>query len=58
MMAQGGASLADLHGFADILDPALIEEIEAREQAIADGLFRVDINEDVPSNAVVPEAAS
>ncbi|MEP7290672.1 MAG: BMP family protein [Chloroflexota bacterium] len=58
MMGQGGASLADLHGFADTLDPALLEELAAREQAIDDGLFRVDINEDTPTDAVVPEAAS
>ena len=58
MMAQGGASLADLHGFADTLDPELIEALETREQEIADGLFRVDINEETPLNALVPEAAS
>jgi basic membrane lipoprotein Med (substrate-binding protein (PBP1-ABC) superfamily) len=54
MMAYGGASLAPLHDFADILDPALIEMVSAREQEIIDGLFRVNIDEDVPAGAVVP----
>jgi basic membrane protein A len=55
MMGQGGASLAPLHGFEETLDPALVEELLAKEQAIRDGLFRVDINENTPANAVVPE---
>ncbi|MBL8134584.1 MAG: BMP family protein [Anaerolineae bacterium] len=54
MMAYGGASLADLHGFADTLDPALVEMVSAREQEIVDGLFRVNIDEDVPAGASVP----
>lgn len=58
MIAQGGASLAPLHGFEDTLDAALVEELMAHEQAIKDGLFRVDINEEAPADAVIPEAAS
>jgi basic membrane lipoprotein Med (substrate-binding protein (PBP1-ABC) superfamily) len=55
MMAYGGASLAPFHGFEETLDPELIEFVQTREQEIRDGLFRVDINEDVPEGAVVPE---
>ena len=55
MMAYGGASLAPLHGFEDTLDSALLEMVSAREQEIVDGLFRVNIDEDVPNGAVVPE---
>lgn len=55
MMAYGGASLAPLHGFEETLDPELIEMVRAREQEIVDGLFRVNIDESVPSGAVVPE---
>jgi basic membrane lipoprotein Med (substrate-binding protein (PBP1-ABC) superfamily) len=60
MMAQGGASLAPLHGFADTLDKALVDELTQKEKDIQDGLFRVDINEGAPSDAieVTPEAAS
>ncbi len=58
MMAQGGASLAPLHGFEETLDAALVEELKAHEQSILDGLFRVDINEEAPADAVIPEAAS
>lgn len=58
MMGQGGASLAPLHGFEESLDPALVATLLEKEQAIKDGLFRVDINEEAPANAVVPEAAS
>lgn len=55
MMAYGGASLAPLHDFEEMLDPELIELVRTREQEIIDGLFRVNIDEDVPSGAVVPE---
>lgn len=54
MMGQGGAMLAPFHGFESTLDPALLEMVQTREQEIKDGLFRVDINEDIPSGAVVP----
>jgi basic membrane lipoprotein Med (substrate-binding protein (PBP1-ABC) superfamily) len=56
MMAYGGAMLAPLHDFEDSLDPDLLEMVQAREQEIVDGLFRVNIDEDTPSGAVVPEA--
>jgi hypothetical protein len=56
MMGQGGASLADLHGFADTLDADLLQTVMEREQAIRDGLFRVDIDEAIPANAVEPES--
>jgi hypothetical protein len=58
MMGQGGASLADLHGFEDTVDADLLQAVMDKEQAIIDGLFRVDIDEAAPANAVVPEAAS
>ncbi len=51
MMGKGGASLAPLHDFEDVLDPELIEMVQAREQEIMDGLFRVPINEEAPSSA-------
>jgi basic membrane lipoprotein Med (substrate-binding protein (PBP1-ABC) superfamily) len=55
MMAYGGASLAPLYGFEESLDAELLEMVQAREQEIVDGLFRVNIDEDVPNGAVVPE---
>jgi basic membrane lipoprotein Med (substrate-binding protein (PBP1-ABC) superfamily) len=55
MMAYGGASLAPLYDFEDTLDPELLEMVRAREQEIVDGLFRVNIDEDTPTGAVVPE---
>jgi basic membrane lipoprotein Med (substrate-binding protein (PBP1-ABC) superfamily) len=58
MMGQGGAMLAPLHDFEETLDPELIEMVRAREQEIIDGLYRVDIDEDIPEGAVVPEAES
>lgn len=58
MMAYGGASLAPLHGFADVLDPDLIELVSTREQEIIDGLFRVNIDEDIPAGATVPGDAT
>lgn len=58
MVGKGGASLAPLYGFAETIDPAVLEMVITREQEIVDGLFRVDINEDTPTDAVVPEASS
>ncbi len=55
MMAYGGASLAPFHSFEETLDPELIEMVRAREQEIVDGLFRVNIDEDTPLGAEVPE---
>jgi basic membrane lipoprotein Med (substrate-binding protein (PBP1-ABC) superfamily) len=58
MMAYGGASLAPLHGFEDTLDPDLIQMVRDREQEIIDGLFRVNIEEDTPPGASVPESVT
>ncbi|MBE2182896.1 MAG: BMP family protein [Anaerolineae bacterium] len=58
MMAYGGASLAPFHSFEETLDPDLIEMVRAREQEIVDGLFRVNIDEDTPLGAEVPEAVT
>ena len=55
MMAYGGASLAPFHSFEETLDADLIAMIREREQAIIDGLFRVNIDEDTPLGANVPE---
>jgi basic membrane lipoprotein Med (substrate-binding protein (PBP1-ABC) superfamily) len=55
MMAYGGASLAPLYEFEEMLDAELVELVRAREQEITDGLFRVNIDEDVPTGAIVPE---
>jgi len=56
MMGKGGASLAPLYDFEDSIDASIIEMVREREQQIKDGLFRVDINEDTPLGAVVPES--
>jgi basic membrane protein A and related proteins len=58
MMGKGGASLAPLYTFEESLDAELLTMIQEREQEIKDGLFRVDIDENVPADAVVPEATS
>ncbi|MCC6612811.1 MAG: BMP family protein [Anaerolineae bacterium] len=58
MMGQGGASLAPYHSFEDTLDPDLVAMVSARQQEIVDGLFRVDINEEIPAEAVVPGEAT
>ena len=55
MMAYGGASLAPFHSFEETLDADLIAMIREREQAIIDGLFRVNIDVDTPLGANVPE---
>jgi basic membrane protein A len=48
MMAKGGASLASLYGLASKLPADLIAKVNAKEEAIKNGSFRVDINESVP----------
>jgi len=58
MMGKGGASLAPLYTFEESLDSEVLAMVKEREQAILDGLFRVNIDENVPIGAVVPEAAS
>jgi len=58
MVSKGGATLAPFHGFEDTLPAEVVELVQSRAQAIKDGLFRVNINEGVPTGAVIPEAAS
>jgi basic membrane protein A len=48
MMAKGGARLAPLHGFQNKLPADVLAEVEAVEQKILDGTFRVPIVEDPP----------
>lgn len=55
MMAHGGASLAPFHSFEETLDADLITTIRDREEEIIEGLFRVNINENTPAGANVPE---
>ncbi len=50
MMAKGGARLAPFHGFENKLPQAVIDEVEALEQQILDGIFRVPIVEDPPTS--------
>ncbi len=52
MMAKGGASLAPFHDFESKLDPKILELVKQREDEIRKGLFRVDINETSPADAV------
>lgn len=52
MMAKGGATLAALHDFESKLDPKVLDLVKQREDEIKKGLFRVDINEQSPSDAV------
>ncbi len=56
MMGKGGAELAPLHSFEKTIDAKVWDMVSKREQDIKDGLFRVDINENTPENAVVPES--
>lgn len=58
MMGKGGASLAPLYTFEESIDAEILTMVREREQQIMDGLFRVDINEETPLGAVVPETAS
>jgi basic membrane protein A len=50
MMAKGGARLAPFHGFENKLPQAVIDEVEALEQQILDGIFRVPIVEEPPAS--------
>jgi basic membrane lipoprotein Med (substrate-binding protein (PBP1-ABC) superfamily) len=57
MMGKGGATLAPLYDFEKSIDAKVLESLRKREKEIKDGLFRVNINEEAPANAVVlPEA--
>lgn len=49
MVAKGGASLAPINEAVEGgIPPELIEQVQAREQEIISGLFRVNIDENVP----------
>ncbi|MEZ4671566.1 MAG: BMP family protein [Anaerolineae bacterium] len=58
MMGKGGASLAPLHDFETKIDKEILDTVMSRQQEIIDGLFRVNIDEETPSGAVVPESTS
>jgi len=49
MMGKGGASLAPFHGFEATLPADLKALVQAKEDEIVGGLFRVPINEDTPT---------
>jgi basic membrane lipoprotein Med (substrate-binding protein (PBP1-ABC) superfamily) len=55
MVGKGGASLAPLHGFEETLPAELIELVMTRQQEISDGLFRVPIAEEPPSEFAASE---
>ncbi len=50
MVAKGGASLAPLHGLESKLPADLIKKVNDKEAAIKAGLFRVDIDEHIPTS--------
>lgn len=50
MVGKGGASLAPFHGLESKIPAALLAQVREREQQIKDGLFRVDIDEAVPTS--------
>ena len=50
MMAKGGASLAPYYEFEDKIDPEIKAEVEKRQQAILDGDFTVEINDEEPTS--------
>ncbi|MEA3309186.1 MAG: BMP family protein [Chloroflexota bacterium] len=49
MMAKGGASLADFHGLDAKIPQETLDLVQQREQEIADGLYRVNIDEAAPA---------
>ncbi|MBI3361109.1 MAG: BMP family protein [Chloroflexi bacterium] len=49
MYGKGGASLADWHGWDAKLPADLVKLVQDKEAAIEAGLFRVDINENAPT---------
>jgi len=51
MMAKGGASLAPFHGLDAQIPAATAELLKKRQDEIAKGLFRVDIDEAMPVGA-------
>jgi basic membrane protein A len=48
MVAKGGASLAPFHGLEDELPADLLDQVRQRQEEIAQGLFRVPIDEAQP----------
>jgi basic membrane protein A len=57
MVAKGGAALAPIN--ADVeggIPQELIDLVTAKEGAIRDGTFRVDITESAPPGSVIPES--
>jgi basic membrane protein A and related proteins len=49
MMGKGGSSLAPFHETESKLPAELVAAVKAKEQAILDGTFRVDIDEAQPA---------
>jgi len=49
MMAKGGASLAPFHNTESKLPADLLQKVKDKENAILQGLFRVDIDEQQPA---------
>ena len=50
MVAKGGASLAPLHGLESKLPADLVTKVNEKEEAIKSGMFRVDIDEHIPTS--------
>ncbi len=50
MFAKGGASLAPLYGVEAKIPAELVAKVKVQEEAIQAGLFRVDIDEHVPTS--------
>ena len=50
MVAKGGASLAPLYGVEAKIPAELVAQVKAKEEAIKSGMFRVDIDEHVPTS--------
>jgi len=50
MFAKGGAQLAPLHGLESVIPAELIAKVTEKEEAIKAGLFRVDIDEHIPTS--------
>ncbi len=49
MIAKGGASLAPLHGLETGLPADLVDQVQQKEADIKSGIFRVEIDESVPT---------
>ena len=49
MVGKGGASLAPFYGTESKMPADLVQKVKDKEQAIKDGLFRVDIDEQQPA---------